>query len=178
MAKARKVGDPFDPATEQGPQVDRDQLDKIMHYIESGRQQGARLVAGGERYGNRGYFVQPTVFADVADDMTIARDEIFGPVQSISKYTSLDEVIQRANDTSYGLASGIAAKDVNVINTLSRALKAGTVWVNTYNVYSHSVPFGGYKMSGIGRDKGEYALQHYTQVKAVYQKLEGPQAWL
>ena len=128
--------------------------------------------------GDKGYFIEPTVFCDVQDDMKIAREEIFGPVQSILKYETIGEVIHRANDTQFGLASGIVAKDINVINRLSRSLRAGTVWVNCYNVYDAAVPFGGYKMSGIGRDKGEYALEHYSQVKAVYQKLEGDQAWL
>lgn len=177
-ARNKKVGDPFAADTEQGPQVDEDQLKKILKYVDLGRQQGARLIAGGHRFGSKGYFVEPTVFADVSDDMKIAQDEIFGPVQSISKYSTIEEIIERANNSSYGLAAGIIAKDINVINTLSRALRAGTVWVNTYNVFSHNVPFGGYKMSGIGRDKGEYALQHYTQVKAIYQKLEGEQAWM
>jgi len=162
MARERKVGDPFAADTEQGPQVDEDQFNKIMSYIASGREQGARLVAGGERWGSNGYYIQPTVFADVSDDMKIAQEEIFGPVQSILKYSTLEEVVAKANNSIFGLASGIIAKDVNVINTLSRSLKAGTVWVNCYNVYSSNVPFGGYKMSGIGRDKGEYALKHYT----------------
>ena len=178
LAETKKVGDPFDAETEQGPQIDQDQFDKIMGYIDLGRQQGARLVCGGNRVGSKGYFVEPTVFADVTDDMKIATDEIFGPVQSILKYDSLEEVIARANNSNYGLASGIVSNDINVINRLSRALKAGTVWVNTYNVYDAAVPFGGYKMSGIGRDKGEYALDHYTQTKAVYQKLVGDPTWM
>lgn len=177
-AKSRKVGDPFQEGVEQGPQIDADQMSKILHYIDAGKREGARLLCGGNRVGNKGYYVEPTVFADVDDNMTIAREEIFGPVQSILKFQTLEEIIARANDSDYGLASGIISNDVNVINTLSRSLRAGTVWVNAYNVYDSAVPFGGYKHSGIGRDKGEYALEHYTQVKAVYQKLEDGQAWL
>lgn len=177
-AAQRKVGDPFQEGVEQGPQVDADQFNKIMGYIDAGKQQGARLVAGGARHGSKGYYVEPTVFADAKDDMKIAAEEIFGPVQTIMKYSSLDEVIRRANNNAYGLASGVYAKDVDVINTLSRSLKAGTVWVNCYNVYDQGVPFGGYKMSGVGRDKGAYALEHYTQVKAVYQALQPNQPWM
>ncbi|KAL4457888.1 hypothetical protein ABPG75_012753 [Micractinium tetrahymenae] len=176
-AKSKKVGDPFTDV-EQGPQVDRDQMDKILGYIESGKQQGAKLLAGGSRMGDRGYFVQPTVFADVQDDMKIAQEEIFGPVQSILKFSSLEEVAQRANNNPYGLGAGVFARDVDVINYLTRSIRAGTVWVNCYNVFDDSVPFGGYKQSGIGRDKGEAALAHYTQVKSVYQKMETPQPWL
>lgn len=176
-AKNRVVGDPFADGCEQGPQVDQDQMEKILSYIQAGRDQGARMLCGGNRVGEKGYYVEPTVFADVTDDMKIAREEIFGPVQSILKFSSAEEVIRRANDSEYGLASGIISNDVNVINTLSRGLKAGTVWVNCYNVYESGVPFGGYKSSGIGRDKGEYALEAYTQVKAVYQKLDDNQAW-
>ncbi|GAB4814563.1 hypothetical protein N2152v2_001609 [Parachlorella kessleri] len=177
-ARTRKVGDPFQEGVEQGPQVDKEQLNKILGYIEAGKQEGARMLCGGGRHGDRGYFVQPTVFADVTDDMKIAREEIFGPVQSILKFESLKEVVARANDSEYGLAAGVVAKDVNVINTLSRSLKAGTVWVNCYNCFDIAVPFGGYKSSGIGRDKGEYALECYTQVKAVYQALDEDQCWL
>jgi aldehyde dehydrogenase (NAD+) len=177
-AQKRVVGDPFEEGVEQGPQVDQDQLDKILQYVDIGRREGARLLTGGTRRGDKGYFVEPTVFADVTDQMKIATDEIFGPVQSILKFKTTEEVIARANTSDYGLASGIISKDINFINTVSRSLKAGTVWVNCYNVYDSAVPFGGYKSSGIGRDKGEYALENYTQVKAVYQALEPNQPWL
>ncbi|PRW44891.1 aldehyde dehydrogenase [Chlorella sorokiniana] len=176
-AAKRKVGDPFSDV-EQGPQVDEDQLKKILGYIDVAQREGARLLTGGKQHGSKGYFVEPTVFADVTDEMTIAQEEIFGPVQSILKYHTTEEVIERANANCYGLASGIISNDINFINTVSRSLKAGTVWVNCYNVYESAVPFGGYKMSGIGRDKGAYALEHYTQTKAVYQALEPNQPWL
>lgn len=177
-AAKRVVGDPFAEGVEQGPQVDEDQLKKILSYIDIGQREGAKMLCGGKQKGTAGYFVEPTVFRDVTDEMKIAREEIFGPVQCILKYSSTEEVIARANSCEYGLASGIISNDVNFINTVSRGLKAGTVWVNCYNVYESSVPFGGYKTSGIGRDKGEYALSNYTQTKAVYQSLEPNQAWI
>ncbi|CAK0737958.1 Aldehyde dehydrogenase 2 member B4, mitochondrial [Coccomyxa viridis] len=176
-AKKRVVGDPFKSGTQQGPQVSQEQFDKIMFLINKGVEEGAKLEVGGKRYGEKGYFVQPTVFSNVTDDMTIARDEIFGPVQSILKWSSIDEVIARANDTSYGLAAGVVTKNLDTANTLSRALKAGTIWVNMWNGFDTGVPFGGYKMSGIGREKGEAALDHYTQTKAVHEPLKGPMLW-
>ncbi|GFR53001.1 hypothetical protein Agub_g15693, partial [Astrephomene gubernaculifera] len=175
-AQKRKVGDPFHSQSDQGPQVDSDQFSKVLGYIDSGKREGARLMCGGRRAGERGYYVEPTVFADVADHMQIAREEIFGPVQSIMKWGSLQEVVTRANNSPYGLAAGVFSNNVNTVNTLTRALRSGTVWVNCYNLYDGAVPFGGYKESGIGREKGEYALSNYTQVKAVYMPLENP-AW-
>ncbi|EFJ51086.1 hypothetical protein VOLCADRAFT_73567 [Volvox carteri f. nagariensis] len=174
-AAKRKVGDPFGNV-DQGPQVDSEQFAKVMSYIDSGKRDGAKLLVGGKRAGSRGYYIEPTVFADVGDHMRIAREEIFGPVQSIMKWKTLDEVIARANDTNYGLAAGVFSTNINAVNTLTRALRSGTVWVNCYNLYDGAVPFGGYKESGIGREKGEYALSNYTQVKAVYMPLEKP-AW-
>jgi len=174
-AAQRKVGDPF-TRVDQGPQVDREQFDKVLRYIKLGRDEGANLRVGGGRAGDVGFFVQPTVFTEVADHMTISREEIFGPVQCISKFESLDEVIKRANDTNYGLAAGVFSSNLDTVNTLTRGLRAGTVWVNCYNLYDSAVPFGGYKESGIGREKGEYALSSYTRVKAVYQPLKNS-AW-
>eukprot|EP00955_Chlamydomonas_euryale_P030317 319566-Chlamydomonas_euryale.AAC.1 len=129
-----------------------------MGYIEAGRREGAHLLAGGARVGDKGYYIQPTVFSDVADDMSIWQDEIFGPVQSISKFESYEEVISRANATPYGLAAGVFSENVHVVNQLSRSLQAGTVWVNCFNVYDAAVPFGGYKDSGIGRELSGEAL--------------------
>jgi len=165
-ASERKVGDPFGEV-DQGPQVNKAQFDKVMRYIDMGKQQGANLLTGGGRHGNEGFYVQPTVFSDVRDDMTIMQEEIFGPVMSISKFSTLDEVTRRANANEYGLAAGVWTKDLDTANTLSRNLRAGTVWVNCYNVFDAAIPFGGYKQSGIGRDKGEYALQEYTEVKLI-----------
>ena len=166
-AKARRVGDPFDPTTEQGPQVSQEQMDRILGYIDAGNAEGARRLSGGGRVGDRGYFVEPTVFADVNDDMKIAREEIFGPVMSILRFKDADEVIARGNKSFYGLAAAVWTKDVKKAIRLSNALKAGTVWVNCYDVFDAAAPFGGFKMSGIGRELGAYALQLYTEVKTV-----------
>jgi aldehyde dehydrogenase (NAD+) len=170
-ANARTVGDPFDPKTEQGPQVDDVQFEKVMSYIESGKKEGARLVTGGNRVGDRGYFVQPTIFADVRDDMKIAEDEIFGPVMSIIKFKDIEEVVERANNTAYGLAAGVWTRDITKVHAIADNVRAGTVWVNCYDVFDAAAPFGGFKQSGIGREMGEYGLQQYTEVKTVTVKL-------
>jgi aldehyde dehydrogenase (NAD+) len=170
-ARKRKVGDPFDPATDQGPLIDNVQLDRVIGYIESGRSDGAVLACGGSRLGDRGYFVEPTVFADVEDGMKIAREEIFGPVMSIIPFRSLDEVIARANHTKYGLAAAVWTRDIKKALAVSNGVRAGTVWINCYNVMDTRSPFGGFKQSGIGRELGEYGLQQYTQVKSVIAKL-------
>eukprot|EP01018_Ginkgo_biloba_P006142 Gb_32911 [translate_table: standard] len=176
-ALRRVVGDPFRKNVEQGPQIDQEQFDKIMGFINAGKEEGAALVAGGERIGTKGFYIQPTVFADVQDGMSIAKHEIFGPVQSILKFKTLDEVIKRANATHYGLAAGVYTKSLSNANTLTRALRAGTVWVNCYDVFDAAIPFGGYKMSGHGREKSIYSLQNYLQVKAVVSPVKNP-AWL
>ena len=170
-ARNRTVGDPFDPATEQGPQVDQSQFDKVMGYIDSGRKEGAKLVCGGERVGDRGYFIQPTVFADVQDDMKIAKEEIFGPVMSVIPFKTVDEVVARANRTEYGLAAAVWTHDIKKAHSIADSIRAGTVWVNCYNVLDPRAPFGGFKQSGIGRELGEYGLQQYTEVKTVTVKL-------
>lgn len=172
-SKRRTVGDPFDAKTEQGPQVDEAQFDKVMGYIESGRSEGARLVCGGERVGNRGYFIQPTVFADVRDEMKIAREEIFGPVMSIIPFENLDEVVDRANKTMYGLAAAVWTRDITKATAIANRVRAGTVWVNCYDVFDAAAPFGGFKQSGIGRELGEYGLQQYTELKTVTVALNG-----
>jgi aldehyde dehydrogenase (NAD+) len=166
-AKSRKVGDPFDPATEQGPQVSQEQFDRVMGYIHAGREDGAKMLLGGNRVGDRGYFIAPTVFADVRDEMKIAREEIFGPVMSILKFKDVDEVIERGNKTFYGLAAAVWTKDVSKAIRMANSLRAGTVWVNCFDVFDAAAPFGGFKMSGIGRELGQYALQLYTEVKTV-----------
>ncbi|KAE8710206.1 Aldehyde dehydrogenase [Hibiscus syriacus] len=173
----RRVGDPFKAGIEQGPQVDSEQFEKILRYIRSGIESGATLEAGGERIGSKGYYIQPTVFSNVKEDMLIAKDEIFGPVQAILKFKDIDEVIRRANGSGYGLAAAVFTQDIDTANTLSRALKVGTVWVNCYNVFDAAVPFGGYKMSGQGREKGIYSLSNYLQVKAVVTPLKNA-AWM
>ena len=170
-AQRRVVGDPLDRRTEQGPQVSQTQLDRVMHYIESGMRQGAHLLYGGQRIGDRGFFVQPTVFADVRDDMQIAQEEIFGPVMSIIKFKDVDEVVQRANQTMYGLAAAVWTQDISKAHAIAHHVRAGTVWVNCYDAIDPAAPFGGFKQSGIGRELGEYGLQEYTEVKTVTVKL-------
>jgi aldehyde dehydrogenase (NAD+) len=170
-AQKRKVGDPLDPRTDQGPQVSQSQFDRVMGYIEAGKSEGATLACGGERVGDRGYFVQPTVFSGVQDDMKIAREEIFGPVMSVIPFKDVDEVIKRANRTTYGLAAGVWTRDIKKAHAVANGVRAGTVWVNCYHVLDTRAPFGGFKQSGIGRELGEYGLQQYTEVKTVTVKL-------
>jgi aldehyde dehydrogenase (NAD+) len=170
-AKSRKVGDPFDSATEQGPQVDQAQFEKVLGYIDSGKRDGANLLCGGGRWGDRGYFVEPTVFANVQDNMKIAEEEIFGPVMSIIKFKDMSEVIERANRTMYGLAAAVWTRDIGKAHAIANNVRAGTVWVNCYDVFDAAAPFGGFKQSGMGRELGEYGLQQYTEVKTVTVKL-------
>jgi aldehyde dehydrogenase (NAD+) len=170
-ASRRTVGDPFDAGTEQGPQIDGIQFDKVMSYIDSGKREGAELLLGGKRVGERGYFIEPTVFANVQDEMKIAREEIFGPVMSIIKFSDLDEVTERANNTTYGLAAAVWTRDIGKAHAIANNVRAGTVWVNCFDVFDAAAPFGGFKQSGIGREMGEYALQQYSEVKTVTVKL-------
>ncbi|KAK9090458.1 hypothetical protein Sjap_023635 [Stephania japonica] len=176
-ARRRVVGDPFKQGVEQGPQIDLEQYEKIMKYIRHGIECGANLEIGGERFGQKGFYIQPTVFSDVQDDMVIAQEEIFGPVQSILKFKDYNEVIKRANSSRYGLAAGVFTKNIDTANTMMRALRAGTVWINCFDVFDAAIPFGGYKMSGQGREKGIDSLKNYLQVKAVVTHLKNP-AWL
>ena len=172
-ARTKKIapGDPLDPRTRFGAVSSKKQLETVLRYIASGKEEGATLVAGGERADigtGKGYFVQPTVFADVRPEMTIAREEIFGPVLAAIEFADLDEAIAKANDSQYGLAAGVWTRDIKKAHYVARKLQAGTVWVNTYNVYDTAAPFGGYKQSGFGREMSAHALQHYTQVKSVW----------
>jgi len=176
-AQKRKVGDPFEATSEQGPQVDAEQMNKILGYIAAGQKEGAKLATGGKRVGDKGFYIEPTIFTGVADDMSIARDEIFGPVMCTFKFKTLEEVVQRANQSCYGLAAGVFTKNLDLANYLSRALRAGTVWINTFDNFDASIPFGGYKMSGVGREHGMYALENFTQVKSVVTALKSP-AWI
>uniref|UniRef100_A0A2K6T8A8 Aldehyde dehydrogenase 1 family member A3 n=1 Tax=Saimiri boliviensis boliviensis TaxID=39432 RepID=A0A2K6T8A8_SAIBB len=170
-AKKRPVGDPFDVKTEQGPQIDQKQFDKILELIESGKKEGAKLECGGTAVEDRGLFIKPTVFSEVTDNMRIAKEEIFGPVQPILKFKSIEEVIKRANSTDYGLTAAVFTKNLDKALKLASALESGTVWINCYNALYAQAPFGGFKMSGNGRELGEYALAEYTEVKTVTIKL-------
>eukprot|EP00794_Sanderia_malayensis_P020447 gene20447-22463_t len=167
LAEDRKVGDPFDSKTAQGPQVDEEQFKKVLELIQSGKNEGAKVQCGGERHGDKGYFIKPTVFSDVQDSMRIAKEEIFGPVQQIIKFKDVEEVIERANKTHYGLAAGVLTKDIDKAMTIANSIQAGSVWVNGYGFIKPQTPFGGFKQSGQGRELGEYALHEYTEVKTV-----------
>ena len=161
-------GDPLDMATQMGPLVSAAQADKVLALIDAGRAEGARLLTGGARLERPGHFVQPTVFADVTDSMTIAREEIFGPVMAVLPFDTEDEVIARANDTDFGLAAGVFTADLARAHRVIGRLKAGTCWINAYNLTPVEAPFGGSKLSGVGRENGHAALEHYTQIKSVY----------
>lgn len=172
-AKTVKVGPGMDPATEMGPVVSKKQQDTVLGYIEKGKEEGARLVAGGNNTKDQGYFVQPTVFADVEDHMTIAREEIFGPVMSIFPFDTIEEVVERANDSPYGLAASVWTRDIKHGHSIASKLQTGTVWLNDFGLEWETMPFGGYKQSGIGREMGgEYGLDNYTEVKSVFVNIE------
>lgn len=168
LAQKIKQGVGLDPVTEMGPLVSQDQLETVSSYIEKGKAEGAEVVAGGIYGYGDGYFVSPTIFADVNDEMTIAKEEIFGPVVAAMPFDDLDDVIRRANNSEYGLAAGLWTQDLKKAHYVSNELKAGTVWVNCYNAFDAASPFGGYKQSGIGREMGSYALENYTEVKSVW----------
>jgi len=171
QAGKMKVGDPMDPSTQIGALISEDHLNKVLRYINIGKAEGATVRTGGDQPSKRGYFVNPTIFDGVNDSMKIAREEIFGPVLSVIRFKDMDEVVPRANNTFYGLAAAVWTRDVGKAHAMARKLKAGTVWVNTYNMISSLSPFGGYKMSGFGRELGVHALESYTQVKSVWVSL-------
>jgi aldehyde dehydrogenase (NAD+) len=170
-AKKRKIGDIWDKTTEHGPQIDQAQFDKIMDLIDSGKKEGAKLEYGGERFGDEGYFIQPTVFSDVTDDMRIAKEEIFGPVMQLMKFSSDSEVIERANNSKYGLAGAVFTRNIDRALMISQGLQAGVVWINCHSVLFNQAPFGGFKESGIGREMSEYVLHEYTEVKTITIKI-------
>ncbi|KAH8690599.1 aldehyde dehydrogenase domain-containing protein [Talaromyces proteolyticus] len=166
-AEQNIVGDPFHPQTFQGPQVSQRQFERIMEYISTGKNDGATVVTGGARHGDQGYYIQPTIFSDVNENMKIVKEEIFGPVCTVQKFKDEDDVIRIANNSNYGLAAAVHTTNLNTALRVSNAIKAGTVWVNNYNMLHYQVPFGGVKESGLGRELGSYALENYTQIKAV-----------
>jgi aldehyde dehydrogenase (NAD+) len=173
VARAKKIvpGDPMDPRTRLGAISSKKQLDTDLRYIETAKQEGAQVVTGGGRADigtGKGYFLQPTIFDGVTPDMTIAREEVFGPVLATIEFADVDEAIARANDSSYGLAAAVWTRDIKKAHHVAKRLEAGTVWINTYNVYDTAAPFGGYKQSGFGREMSVHALEHYTQVKTVW----------
>jgi len=175
FAQKARVGPGLDPDTEFGPVVSAEQFERVSGYIEAGQSEGAELLAGGLGDGNGssggGYFIQPTLFSGVEDEMKIAREEIFGPVLVAMPFTDLEEVARRANDTEYGLAAGLWTRDVSAAHKLAGMLKAGSVYINTWGGADPAAPFGGYKASGIGREKGHHNLDAYLEVKMVWTKL-------
>jgi acyl-CoA reductase-like NAD-dependent aldehyde dehydrogenase len=166
-----KSGDPLDPKTTVGPLVSKEQFDRVKGYLEIGKKEGAKVTAGGDVGEGKGYFVNPTVFTDVKNNMQIAREEIFGPVVSVIPFKDENDAILQGNDTTYGLAAAVWTNDISRAHKVARRLKAGTVWINCYNVIDPISPFGGYKQSGIGRELGRHSIDLYTQIKSVYVKL-------
>jgi phenylacetaldehyde dehydrogenase len=162
-----RIGQGFDPDVDMGPLVSEEQFNKVCGYLESGKQEGAKAVTGGSRAGNRGYFVQPTVLINTTDTMKVVQEEIFGPVLTAIPFSDINEIAAKANHTEYGLAAGIWTRDIKKAHALASKLRAGTVWINCYNVFDASLPFGGYKQSGWGREMGHEVLKNYTEVKSI-----------
>jgi phenylacetaldehyde dehydrogenase len=171
VAKSIKLGNGLDPDTQMGPLVSDEQLSRVSGYLDSGREEGATVVTGGTRKGDKGYFVEPTVLINTRPDMKVVREEIFGPVVVVQPFKSIDEIAASANDTPYGLGAGIWTKDISKAHALAAKIRAGTVWINCYNVFDAALPFGGYKESGWGREMGHEVLEAYTEVKAVCAQL-------
>lgn len=172
FAKKMRVGDPMDPKTEMGAMISQDQFNKVVRYIETGQEEGAKLACGGSPMGNKGYFIKPTIFDNVRNDMRIAQEEIFGPVVAALTFKNIDEAVKEGNLTPYGLAAAVWTKDIRKAHAAARRLRAGTVWINTYNAFDCASPFGGYKQSGFGRELGIHSLELYTQIKSVWVNLD------
>ena len=170
------IGDPLDEATSFGPMVSEGQLTIVMNYIAKGVAEGARLAFGGKRLDRDGWYLQPTVFADVTDDMTIAREEIFGPVMAVLDFEGEDEVIARANDTEFGLAAGVFTNDLTRAHRVIGQLEAGSCFINTYNLAPVEAPFGGVKASGVGRENSKLAINHYSEMRSVYVSMNDVEA--
>ena len=171
IAKGIKLGPGMEAGTQMGPLVSDEQLRRVTGFLDSGREDGATALAGGGQYGDRGYFVEPTVLTNTRPDMKVVREEIFGPVVVAAPFSDLDEIAAAANDSEYGLGAGIWTRDISKAHALAKKLRAGTVWINCYNVFAASLPFGGYKQSGWGREMGHEVLEAYTEVKAVTTQL-------
>jgi len=170
-AKKMQPADPLDPKTRMGAIVSQEQMNTVLGYIETGKKEGAKLIAGGNRVsvdGSKGFFIEPTIFGEVKNDMKIAQEEIFGPVLATLSFDDVDQVIELANRNPYGLAAAVWTRDIKKAHTVSRQLRAGTVWINTYGLMDAALPFGGYKSSGFGRELGAHAVEHYTEVKTVW----------
>jgi phenylacetaldehyde dehydrogenase len=167
QASKIRVGNGFEPSTQLGPLVSEEQLNRVCGYLDSGFSEGAKAVAGGRKVGDKGYFVQPTVLVNTTESMKVVQEEIFGPVVTATPYKDLQELMPRANDTVYGLAAGIWTKDISKAHTIAAEMRAGTVWINCYNIFDAALPFGGYKQSGWGREMGHEALELYTETKAI-----------
>lgn len=173
-AESRKVGPGHNTDHDMGPLVSKKQHERVLSYIKDGVKEGATVVTGGNKIGDKGYFVQPTIFADVKEDMKICKEEIFGPVTCVMKFKDIDEVVKRANDSIYGLAAGICTRNMDTAIRYATYLDAGTVWINAWGNLDTAVPFGGFKQSGIGREMGREAIDLYTESKAIHFALEGP----
>jgi phenylacetaldehyde dehydrogenase len=167
IAKSIKLGSGMEADTQMGPLVSDEQFRRVSGFLESGRADGATALSGGGRFGERGYFIEPTVLTNTRPDMSVVREEIFGPVVVAAPFSTLDEIAAVANDSTYGLGAGIWTRDISKAHALAKKLRAGTVWINCYNVFDAALPFGGYKQSGWGREMGHEALNNYTEVKAV-----------
>jgi acyl-CoA reductase-like NAD-dependent aldehyde dehydrogenase len=176
VGRAKKMvpGDPLDPKTRMGALVSQEQMQTVLGYIEAGKNEGAKLVAGGNRVslnGGKGFFVEPTIFGSVRNDMRIAQEEIFGPVLATMQFDDIDQAVELANQNPYGLAAAVWTRDLKRAHQVSRQLRAGTVWINTYGLMDAALPFGGYKSSGFGRELGQAALDHYTEIKTVWMNM-------
>jgi phenylacetaldehyde dehydrogenase len=171
IAKSMKLGNGMEPDTQMGPLVSDEQLQRVTGYLASGKGDGATALSGGGRHGDRGYFVEPTVLTNTRPDMKVVREEIFGPVVVAAPFRDLDDIAREANNTSYGLGAGIWTRDGSKAHALAKKLRAGTVWINCYSMFDASLPFGGYKQSGWGREMGHEVLNAYTELKSVCAQL-------